>query len=131
MEILDAIRNPAEMINDSTTTTEAAVASTVDETGTRAFFNGVPTSISSVLLTKCSQGEVYAVESDPSHIRIPHTYDEAINDPVYGKKWRAACLDNFTGKYTDRPQLVGARQGPPARTQGYQGQVGLLGQAQA
>ena len=73
MEILDAIRNPAEMINDSTTTTEAAVASTVDETGTTASFNCVPPSTTSVLLTTCSQGEVYAVEPDPSHIRIPHT----------------------------------------------------------
>ena len=81
--------------------TRVRPASTVDKTGTPAFFNCVPPSTASVLRTRCSQGEVYAVESDPSHIRILHTYDEAINDPVYGEKWRAACLYNFTGKYTD------------------------------
>ena len=86
MEILDAIRNPAAPIDDSIMTTAAAVASTVDETRTPAFFNCVPPSTASVLFNMCSQGEVYAVESDPSHIRIPHMYDEAVNNSVYGEK---------------------------------------------
>ena len=76
MEILDSIRNPAAPIDDSTTTTAAAVASTVNNTGMPAFFDCVPLSTASVLLTMCSQGEVYAVESNPSHIRIPHTYNK-------------------------------------------------------
>ena len=42
MEILDLICNPASPIEDSTTTTAAAVASTIDETGTPAFLNCVP-----------------------------------------------------------------------------------------
>ena len=129
IEILDSIRNPAAPIDDSTTTTAAAVASTVDKTGMPYFFNCVPPSTTSTLLTTCSQGEVYAVESNPSHIRIPHKYDEAVIDPIYGKKWRGACLDNFTGKYTDLGSWED--EGPPARAQGHQGQVRLLGQAQA
>ena len=63
----------------------------------------------------CSQGEVYADESHPSHIRIPHTYDEAINDSVYGEKWRAACLDDFTGKYTNLGSWELVKDLPPGR----------------
>ena len=68
MEILNAIRNPAAPIDNSTTTTAAAAASTVDETGMPAFYNCVPPSTESVMLTTCSQGEVYAVESIRSRV---------------------------------------------------------------
>ena len=60
----------------------------------------------------CSQGEVYAVESDPSNIRIPYMY---VNNPIYGKKWRAACLDNFTGKFTDLGSWELIKDLPPGR----------------
>ena len=44
---------------------------------------------------------MYAVKSEPSHIRIPRTYNEAVNDLVNGEKLRAACLNDYTGKYVN------------------------------
>ena len=45
----------------------------------------------------------------------PHTYDKAIKDPVYGEKWCAACLDDFTGKYTELGSWELVKDLPPGR----------------
>jgi hypothetical protein len=42
-------------------------------------------------------------------------YDEAINDPVYGEKWRAACFDDFTGKNTNLGLWELVKDLPPGR----------------
>ena len=59
--------------------------------------------------------EVYAVESNSRHIRILYMYEKVVYDPVYGKKWRSACLESFTGKYTDLGLWELVRDLPPGR----------------
>jgi len=54
----------------------------------------------SVLLVGSVMGEAYKVDVNVGIVPIPRSYAAAVADPVYGAKWRAACDDDFEGKYT-------------------------------
>ena len=54
----------------------------------------------SVLLVGSVMGEAYKVDVNVGIVPIPRSHAAAIADPVYGAKWRAACDDDFEGKYT-------------------------------
>jgi len=54
----------------------------------------------SMLLVGSVMGEAYKVDVDVGIVPIPRSHAAAIADPVYGAKWRAACDDDFEGKYT-------------------------------
>jgi len=57
-------------------------------------------STDAVIFHGASQGDAYAVELDPGFVPIPRNHAEAVNGPVYGAKWRAACDNDIKGKYT-------------------------------
>jgi hypothetical protein len=84
-----------------------------------------------VFLAGSSVGETYAVETAPGPIPILRTFHEAVADPIYGDKWRAACDDDIRGKYTELKTWELVKAFPlPARPQGDQGQMGLSRQVQ-
>jgi transposase InsO family protein len=68
-----------------------------------------------VFLASSSVGESYAVEAAPGPIPIPRSFHEAVADPVYGDKWRAACDDDIRGKYTELKTWVLVKEIPPGR----------------
>lgn len=68
-----------------------------------------------VFLASSSVGECYAVETDPGPIPIPRTFHEAVNDPTYGDKWRAACDDDIHGKYKELKTWELIKQVPAGR----------------
>jgi transposase InsO family protein len=53
-----------------------------------------------VLLVGSVMGESYEVDLNIGIVPIPRSYAAAVTDHVYGAKWRAACDDDFKGKYT-------------------------------
>ena len=59
-----------------------------------------PSSATALMITTAC-GEVFL--TDPSQstgpVRIPTSYHDAINDPVYGKHWKDACDEEWHGKY--------------------------------
>jgi len=54
----------------------------------------------SVLLVGSVMSEAYKVDVNVGIVPIPRSYTAAVADPIYGAKWRAACDDDFEGKYT-------------------------------
>ena len=59
-------------------------------------------SADTVLLIGSIMGEPYQVQVDLNIgiVPNPRSYAAAVADPVYGAKWRAACDDDYKGKYT-------------------------------
>jgi len=53
-----------------------------------------------VLFVGSVMGEAYQIDTNVGIVPIPRSYAAAVADPVYGAKWRAACDDDFEGKYT-------------------------------
>jgi len=53
-----------------------------------------------VLFVGSVMGEAYQINTNVGIVPIPRSYAAAIAGQVYGAKWRAACDDDFEGKYT-------------------------------
>ena len=57
-------------------------------------------SADTVLLVGSVMGEAYQVDLNIGIVPIPRSYAAAVANPVDGAKWRAACDDDYKGKYT-------------------------------
>ena len=59
-------------------------------------------SIDVVRFRSSSVGEdCFALPDVTGPIPIPRGWQEAVDDPLYGKRWRAAMEDDIKGKFTD------------------------------
>ena len=53
-----------------------------------------------VLFSSSSMGEsVLLAPDDVGPIPIPKSVQQALSDPIYGQKWREACLEEIRGEY--------------------------------
>ena len=64
-----------------------------------ALVTGVASNGDAIAVRGSSEGELFAMSPTIGPIRIPKDYWDAVNDPVYGEQWKAACIEEFNGKY--------------------------------
>ena len=67
-----------------------------------------------VKYVRCSSvGEVFLAAADTGRIPVPKNWKEAINDPIYGKRWWTAMTDDAQGKFKDNRAWELVKRIPP------------------